>query len=440
LIVPENRNKPDSAPIRVHVAIFKSTNPNPKPDPVIYVAGGGGVDQLNAAEPYVNGIGAEMLKERDFIMYNQRGANLNAPSMVCPDLTNFYLSLAAQELAPKEKADQKIEKRLECHDDLISQGIDLTGYNTVETAGDLNDLRKTLGYEQWNLYGTSSGTRTILTLMRIHPEGIRSVILDSVYPPQVDLYSTFSLSVDRVFSLVFEDCASDPDCNQKYPDLEKTFYQLIDDMNANPISYELNGMTILLDGNLFMEALWTSFFLSDSVALTPGRILRAKEGGFTGLEMWVSSLLSDTGKQMAIGFEWSMMCNEEVPFESYEVGRQFAANLPPQLGHYFDSYFEFTLCESWQSGIADPVENEAVVSDIPALVLAGEYDPITPPEWGRLAAETLSNHFFFEFPGLTHGIVRSNTCGMDLAIQFINDPTNKPDITCMQNLPSIEFE
>ena len=189
-----------------------------------------------------------------------------------------------------------------------------------------------------------------------------------------------------------------------------------------------------------MEALWTSFYSVDSIALMPDRINWARQGGFAGLDMWMSSLFSDTGNFMAMGFEWSMMCNEEVPFESYELGRQLAADLPPQVAEYFDSYYEFNLCKSWQSGIADPVEDTAVFSNIPALVLAGEYDPITPPEWGRLAAETLSNHFYYEFPGLGHGIVRSNECGMDIGIQFINDPNMEPDTTCINELPIIEFK
>ena len=143
---------------------------------------------------------------------------------------------------------------------------------------------------------------------------------------------------------------------------------------------------------------------------------------------------------MAMGFEWSMMCNEEVPFESYELGREIAADLPPQIAEYFDSYYEFTLCPSWQSGQADPVENSAVVSDIPALILAGQYDHVTPPEWSRLAAETLSNHFYYEFLGLSHGIMRSNACGLEIGLQFLDDPTTEPDSSCLDDLPALDFK
>jgi pimeloyl-ACP methyl ester carboxylesterase len=440
LIVPENRRKPDSPPIRVHVAIFKSTSPNPKPDPVIYVAGGGGADQLGATDTFMDWVGNAILQERDFIMYNQRGSHRNEPSLVCPDLTGLYFELAAQDLSAHERADRRIERRLECHDDLLARGIDLTGYNTVETAADISDLRRVLGLENVNLYGTSSGTRTILAVMHYHPEGIRSVILDSVFPPQVNYYSTFGLSVNRVFSLLFDACAADADCSQRYPDLEEAFYQLVDDLNAHPASVELSRGTIPVTGDMFMYAMWWSFYSANQIALVPGRIHWARQGVFTGMVPWLENTLSDSGTFMAEGVEWSLMCNEEAPFESYELGRELAADLPPQIAAYFDSYYEFTLCEAWQSGRADPVENTAVVSDIPALVLAGGYDPVTPPEWSRLAAETLSAAHYYEFPSLTHGVMRSNACGLEIGLHFLDDPRAEPDSACMDDLPALDIK
>jgi pimeloyl-ACP methyl ester carboxylesterase len=360
--------------------------------------------------------------------------------MVCPDDTGLFWSLAKQDLTSHERADRKIEKRLECHDALLEQGIDLTAYNTVETAADVNDLRIALGYDEVNLYGTSSGTRTILTIMRTRPEGIRSVILDSVYPPQVNLYSTYALSVYRVFSLLFNECAADPECNQEYPDLEATFYQTVDDLDANPASIQLSRGTVLVDGGFFMEALYMNFYSSNSIPKIPEWIQAASQGHFAGLKSTFESLLADSGTFMAMGFEWSMQCHEEVSFETYELGRELAVDLPPPIAEYFDSYYEFTLCESWQSGQADPVENRAVVSDIPALVFAGQFDPITPPEWGLLAAETLSNHFFYEFPGLGHGIMRSNKCGLEIGLQFLEDPTSEPDALCIDELAGPDFK
>src|SRR3712207_8801561 len=42
-----------------------------------------------------------------------------------------------------------------------------------------------------NLYGVSYGTDLALQILRDHPEGIRSVVLDSVVPPQLDLFDGF---------------------------------------------------------------------------------------------------------------------------------------------------------------------------------------------------------------------------------------------------------
>jgi len=202
----------------------------------------------------------------------------------------------------------------------------------------------------------------------------------------------------------------------------------------------LDRDTIIVNGDLLMEALWMSFYSVGDIALIPKRIEEARQGHFSGLKSWLESILTDSGNFMAMGFEWSMMCNEEVPFESYEQGQELAADLPPQISAYFDSYYEFTLCESWQSGRADPIENTAVASDIPALIMAGEYDPVTPPEWSRMAAETLSNHFFYEFPGLSHGIIRSNACGLEIGLQFLEDPLHALDSKCLNELKSVEFK
>jgi pimeloyl-ACP methyl ester carboxylesterase len=80
-----------------------------------------------------------------------------------------------------------------------------------------------------------------------------------------------------------------------------------------------------------------------------------------------------------------------------------------------------------------------VVSDLPALILAGQFDPVTPPEWGQLAAETLSNHFYYEFPAQGHGIMRSDRCGLEIGLQFLENPTSEPDASCVDELTDPEF-
>jgi pimeloyl-ACP methyl ester carboxylesterase len=79
----------------------------------------------------------------------------------------------------------------------------------------------------------------------------------------------------------------------------------------------------------------------------------------------------------------------------------------------------------------DAVENQAVVSDIPALILSGEYDPVTPPAGGDIVAGSLSRATHFEFPGVGHGVVGNAPCANRLAVGFLSDPTAVPDGSCV---------
>jgi hypothetical protein len=98
----------------------------------------------------------------------------------------------------------------------------------------------------------------------------------------------------------------------------------------------------------------------------------------------------------------------------------------------------YEVCEGWDSGEADDNENEPVTSDVPVLVLAGEFDPITPPAWGRQAAETLENSFYYEFPAIGHG-ASFEPCPRGMMIEFLSDPSVAPDASCAEEL-EVAFE
>ena len=84
-----------------------------------------------------------------------------------------------------------------------------------------------------------------------------------------------------------------------------------------------------------------------------------------------------------------------------------------------------------------------MASDVPALILAGELDPITPPAYGELAAQTLSRSYFFELRGLGHGVLAAQSsetarprCAMQLLSSFVDDPLRPPDSGCLAGLVS----
>ena len=61
----------------------------------------------------------------------------------------------------------------------------------------------------------------------------------------------------------------------------------------------------------------------------------------------------------------------------------------------------------------------AIESDIPTLLLSGELDPATPPDWGTLAMEKMTNAKHFVAPYATHGVA-TQSCGNDLVAELID--------------------
>jgi hypothetical protein len=88
---------------------------------------------------------------------------------------------------------------------------------------------------------------------------------------------------------------------------------------------------------------------------------------------------------------------------------------------------------------APPLAENPISSELPTLVLAGSYDPITPPRWARLVAENLSNAIYVEFPSKGHSLDSGSTCAEEIKRSFLQDPWGQPDTTCVANEPPPTF-
>lgn len=426
MTVPENRDDPEGPKVVLPVVIFRSDNP--KPDPVFYLAGGGGYDHMAAVQWLLDRTW-KILQDRDYIMYNQRGAPNTEPSLFCPGYADFLRELYSKYMSDADFDARHVEFLLACHDALVAEGHDLNAYNSAVNAADLNDLRLVLGFDQINIYGSSYGTKLGLTVLRDYPEGIRSAILDSVYPPQVDLYVPYMQNAYDTLQILFEDCKADTDCNAKYPNLEAELYQAVDKLNADPKTIKLNSGEFVLNGSRFLFALSFYFYGSANLPNLPAAIYQANQGEFDLMTrlfpaMWSVDVLS-------WGMFFSMQCREEISFTTPEEMAAMAEAYPQQLAGFFASPFRFPMCDSWQVEKAALIENEAVFSDIPTLVFGGRYDLETPSKWGALISKTLTNSYFYEFPGVAHGVMRSNSCALDIGLDFLDDPTVEPDSSCL---------
>lgn len=440
VVVLEDRALPEGNRVRLPVMIVRTRNPDPAPDPVIYLAGGGGHNHLRYANYLMERVGEAVLEKRDFIHYNQRGAPLTSPELSCPGLTEFLFDLAAQPIEPREWADRHIAFLSECRDALVAAGVDITMYNSAVNAADADDLRSALGYEQANFYGTSYGTRLGLDLIRDHPGGVRSIILDSVYPPQAGYYTESGANLQRALDYLFAACADDAGCAASYPDLDAVFYATVDRLDTAPERVETPAGRVLMDGGIFMDAVSLFLYSPDSIPHAPDAIARAAQGDFEPLAGPITGAVTSADINWVMFY--AMQCREEVPFESFDLAREVGASLNPAVAsHYIDGWarFHFTLCQEWGLAAAEPIESVAVTSDVPALVLAGGFDPVTPPAWGESTAAALNRSFYYEFPNVGHGVMRSTDCGLSIGLQFLDNPGAEPDSSCIGAMRSPDF-
>lgn len=444
LIVPEDRTRPDSPTIRIAVAVYKSTADDPAPDPLIYLDGGPGAYTLEPVGRYGYDIFADYLATRDVILFDQRGIGYSEPSLDCYEVIEARWS--SLEGPTVQGTLLENDALLACRDRLIAQGVDLSAYNSRENAADVVDLMTVLGYPSWNLLGGSYGTRLALTILRDYPDGVRSVILDAAYPPQVDaFYFTNAINFERAMTAVFAACAADESCDAAYPNLTKVFFKVIDLYNAAPITLDLYNrardveQTITVDGVRLLWLLRGLFYQTDTIQYLPDTIYELRAGDEETLRYMAAGLMNDNS-QFSEGMHYAIACNEDVTFVSAESLLQLEAATDPRLWSGLVEAIDMqAFCEAWLPNEPAPRENFAVKSEVPTLVLAGEYDPVTPPAWGTLAAETLPNSYVFEFPGLSHGVVMWNRCADTIALSFLGDPSTAPDARCIERLRATEF-
>lgn len=440
LTVPENREDvANGRTVRLHVAIFASDSPNPAPDPIVYLEGGPGGDALEIVPLTFEDQFAPFLANRDFIIFDQRGTGYSEPSLACPELIDLTLDTLDDDLSLEEGEALYLAALAECRARLVADGVDLTVYNSAENAADVADLRQALGYEAWNLYGISYGTRLAQTVMRDHPEGIRSVILDSVYPLAANLQLETAVNAERAFTVFFAGCAADAACAAAYPNLAEVFAQLVTDLNETPALLEVYNLSdrqyydALINGDFMVSLLFQALYSVELTPIMPKLIFDVRDGRTTDLNALVATLLFQQ-QFFSQGMQLSVQCNEEVRFSV--PGQTQPATAYPYLNDLFESgsvtgQFGFEVCDLWQAGMADPIENMRITSDLPTLILTGEYDPITPPSWGRDVAEGLTDFYYFEFPGIGHGASVSGDCPLQITQYFLDDPATEPASACL---------
>jgi pimeloyl-ACP methyl ester carboxylesterase len=337
-----------------------------------------------------------------------------------------------------------------CRDRLVSEGHDLSAYNTIQNAADVNATRIALGYDQVNLYGGSYGSLLAQAVMRDYPESIRSVVIESVWPLEISFLVDTSTTVPNAILRLLDACAADPACDSAYPNLRDVLFEVIDRLNAEPVSVTLTdprdgqSYDALLSGDAVLGTLRMILYQTPTLPAVPQAIYDLYDGDYALMTGLASTRLAFLDA-VSLGMQYSMICASDLVGRTPEDLLNARAALPEQLTGSVDpetwiKYSIFGICENWPVEEADPSVKEPLISDIPTLVLSGEFDPVTPPEFGRLVAGYLRNSHFFEFPGYGHFGENMNECALRITAAFLDDPAAAPDASCIAEMPGLAFD
>jgi pimeloyl-ACP methyl ester carboxylesterase len=466
--VPENRARPSGRTITVAAAVIRTQSVRPRPDPIVFVDGGPSFGAISpfAVNFYFNHAG--YTARRDVILVDTRGTGLSRPRLGCPELDraavdDFYSSptINARTLPIFRQA------LAHCRDRLTGRGIDLAAYNSAESAADLEVLRQALWVHQWNLMALSADGVLGLTYLRMFPDSIRGAVIDSGQSTQMLWELDQDRGLARELNRIFAGCAADHVCRSTYPGLRRAFHRKIRQLQRKPVTitfpdFRPRPVKLTLDGvGLFADAIYSIFpgnkqapdeipdLLRTIWRVTHGELVQVYREAF-GTGPVTNAHDNDA---LAVGKSMSYICHDLVDFISKADLKAAAADVPPMapryLGRNFDLAGGFTNflspagCRSWRVGRAAAVQHQAVTSDVPTLVLAGEYDSAVPPYVVRQVTAGLSDAHYYVFPASPHLQLASfnngSGCARTIATQFLADPHEALDASCIADLPREDF-
>ena len=398
--------------IDLGVVVLKATSATPRPDPLVFVAGGPGSTAIRRPTRWIS---HPARANRDIVLFDARGSWGSGPfcDSLAEDIAKVYaddLTLAAQNAKVRDLA-------VTCRSQATSLGIRLSDYKTSDLADDLDAVRRALAYPTWNLLAVSYGNAVAIAELRNHPRGIRSVVLDSVSPNEADWRQQAGANYDFALRRVFDACAADVGCRDRYGDLAKEYSDVLSMLATRPLTVASPRGNFTLNPQDFILAVHRMLYSPKTIALVPLAINRIGQRD-TGLITTISETLREAVTSHAYGAHFAIDCQ----------GRGVSA-LPPR-GEEFPITAEYrVVCPALSLANRDARSSGVRRSPVPALVLIGEFDPITPASVSRRVAASLHANVI-EFRGQGHGVTGSSDCAVSTMIAFLDNPSAKPIAAC----------
>ncbi|WP_257385260.1 alpha/beta hydrolase [Tahibacter caeni] len=432
---PEDRAQPQGRRIAFRLALIKSDAAEVRSDPLVLLAGGPG-QAATESWPQVAGAFAQARRSRHVILLDQRGTGgSNALRCEAGETPADAVDAAQQQTADVAGARKLAQDCLA----RVRDKADPALYTTSDAVEDLEALRQALGKVQYNLVGISYGTRVAQQYARRHPDGVRSLVLDGVAPNEMVLGEDFARSLDQALRARFALCDAATACRERFGDVYKDLYALRARLRQQPQPVSLRDPQSFaplhheLDADTFAGLVRLYAYAPETAALLPLAIHEAAIGNAAPLMGQASLITADLGATLTSGMGLSVICAEDADLlqprpEDRELilGGDFVEAIKAQ-------------CEVWPRGRRPADFHEPLRSDLPTLLLSGQYDPVTPPRYAEQVAKSLSRARHLVAPGQGHNVI-GRGCVPRLFARFVDTlETDKLDAGCIAEMGATPF-
>ena len=383
LHVPEDRSTGDGRTIGVHVTRARATGPSPAPDPLFLFSGGPGLGASDgAAQALVRWSGVRA--DRDLVLVDLRGTGrshaLHCPPPGDPDDPYTYLHSVFE-----------IERVRACRD-VLAGTADLPLYTTTMAVGDVDDVRRGLGYDAVNLYGVSYGSLVAQEYVRRHGDHVRAAILHGPVPPTGRQLLDVPQRVDSLIARTVAACEADSTCARAYPAVGEHLRTLQDRRAPDSVT-----ASVALDGSgqrqvaipypLVAELLQFMLYSAEGAADIPAVLGLIANDRFAPLVPVIARIRRSLyGGRLAWGLYLSVYCGELLPDRRADA----LTRARETLSGAGELEALYAACEVWPRTTVPADFRHPVETAVPVIVISGELDPVTPPVFGDAIARHLT--------------------------------------------------
>ena len=411
--VPENRNQPRSRKIDLNVIVIPATSGRTR-SPLFDIDGGPGLADTKNAGFYLTD-GKAYHEHRDIVLVDQRGTGRSHP-LDCPELS----SPGYKPLYPPDAVAR-------CRR-LLERTSDLTQYGTDAAVADLDSVRAALGYETIDLYGMSYGTLVGLRYLAAHPERVHAAVLVSVAPPMTMPPRYHAGAAERGLRALFDKCTADAACGAAFSP----------DRDLSRAVAKLPSIKGAPARETFFEKLRTLMYQPATAFQIPYIVHRAAAGNLKPFLKLTAT--GPGGFHYFDGMLLSVTCSESFGLFDYRTAR--AAARKTSFGDY-RLRRQHDACAVWPKAKVSREFLAPVRAKVPVLIVSGELDPVTPPDWAAKVAGDLVNSRQVVIPNMGHSFdgLDHIECFDAMVLRFYEtaDPTGI-DTRCVRTMTPPPFK